>query len=267
MKWPGKLYRLANILSIDVAAGAAIGSLFFADFFGIPVGLNAISCLIISVWLIYTCDHLLDAYWLQSDAVTERHAFHRRNFSILVTVVLVAAVIDVLLVISLPHLIIRKGLWLSVPVILYLMFINRIAILKEPVAAAMYCAGVLVPVEIGYPVNLAGELLIAQFYLVVLMNLLLFSWFDVSKDRAQGTHSGVLVIGKRWTGAIIWLLFLLNSAIMITSGAGLHAVLLWSIASGNIVLYVFHRTFSAADKFRVIGDALFLLPVLSIFIS
>ncbi len=259
-----EIYRLVNILSLDVSAGAVIGSFFLADFFGTAPSTNGVACLALSVWLIYTSDHLLDAYRMGSIPVTPRHAFHRRHFSVLTCIVGVVALIDFSLVLTLPFSMIRNGMVLGVFIVLYLLFVNRFAAIKEPIAAALYCFGILIPMGAKSALSHMDILLTGQFFLVALMNLLLFSWFDFPKDRAQGTRSGVLVIGRSSAAKIIWLLFALNTFILVAAVPGLHFLLLWCIGFGNMVLFILHRKVGGHDNFRLIGDALFLLPVLSL---
>lgn len=258
-----KLYRLINILSFDVAIGAVICSTFFADFFGVTAPINGIAALFITVWLIYTCDHLLDAYKINGAPVTFRHRYHRRNFRMLTRIAAMAALADLILVFTLPSRMVVAGAILAVFVILYLLFINRVAIVKEPMAAAMYCLGILIPVGTGFPFEPMDALLIVQFFLVVLINLLVFSWFDATKDRLQGTHSAVLIMGRSRAVGLIWSLFILSTAILVLEHTSFHFILLWCIGLGNIILFSFHRRFRVYESFRVIGDALFFLPVLS----
>lgn len=259
-----KIYRYVNILSFDVSAGAVIGSLFFADFFRTTPSINGTLCLAISVWVIYTLDHLLDAYRMKGTPVTERHLFHYRNFRVLACILGVVALIDVGLILTLPFSMFRSGMILGILVGFYLLFINRFAVIKEPLAAAMYCMGVLIPIEGAGAWAVNDMMLIGQFFMVALMNLLLFSWFDFPKDQVQGTRSGVLVLGRSRTAVFLWLLFGLNSVILIVAASDLHFFLLWCIALGNMILFIFPREVAEREDFRLIGDGLFLLPVLSL---
>lgn len=51
----------------------------------------------LAVWVIYTGDHLLDAYRLQDQASTPRHRFHHRHFKLLLALAVIAAVTAVTL--------------------------------------------------------------------------------------------------------------------------------------------------------------------------
>jgi len=89
-----RAYRLLNILSLDIVAGAIICAIFFARVFNViilPYGLVSLG---LTVWVIYTADHLLDASKLRTAASTSRHRFHQKHFGALLVAALLAAVVD-----------------------------------------------------------------------------------------------------------------------------------------------------------------------------
>ena len=57
-----RLCQTLNILSIDIAAGAVICCAFFADILGVSVLPYGFITLGLTVWIIYTVDHLLDVW-------------------------------------------------------------------------------------------------------------------------------------------------------------------------------------------------------------
>ena len=67
-----KAYRLINILSIDVVAGAVCSALFFARLLQVSLLPYGIISLALTVWIIYTADHLLDAKRVEGVATTRR---------------------------------------------------------------------------------------------------------------------------------------------------------------------------------------------------
>ena len=88
------VYRLLNILSIDVAAGAVICALFFARLFEVQIKPYGLISLGLTVWIIYTADHLLDGIKTHHRAATKRHQFHQYHFKVLCVVMIVAIIID-----------------------------------------------------------------------------------------------------------------------------------------------------------------------------
>ena len=75
-----KILFYANILSLDVVAGALAGMLFFSDLLGVEVSGKAFVVLALAVWSIYTFDHLWDAKSTKNIPRSDRHYFHYRNF-------------------------------------------------------------------------------------------------------------------------------------------------------------------------------------------
>src|SRR5690606_1037114 len=86
MSYALKTYRLLNSLSIDVAAGAVICALFLAEILRSRPGTPALIMLGLTVWIIYSADHLLDARRIEREAVTHRHSFYQRHFQVMVTI-------------------------------------------------------------------------------------------------------------------------------------------------------------------------------------
>ena len=91
-------YRFLNMLSIDVALGAVVCGAFFARIVDIHVRPQGLAALGITVWIIYTVDHLLDVRRMRQEASTERHLFHQRHLRTLSVWVIVAIVLDTIMV-------------------------------------------------------------------------------------------------------------------------------------------------------------------------
>src|SRR5690606_25266203 len=104
-----KIYRLLSVLSMDVAFGACIMAVFIAEIFGVTVPLVTLSALGLSVWIIYTVDHLNDARHIGHASHTQRHYFHQHHFKRLRAAVIAGLVVELLLLYYLPSSIILKG--------------------------------------------------------------------------------------------------------------------------------------------------------------
>jgi hypothetical protein len=89
-----RYYRLLNILSIDIAVGAVICALYFSKIFEVEVRPYGLAALALTVWVIYTADHLRDARNILKRASSERHAFHQSHFGILLVLLICAVVAD-----------------------------------------------------------------------------------------------------------------------------------------------------------------------------
>jgi hypothetical protein len=262
-----RFYRLMNILSIDVVAGATVSALFFAKIFDVQVRPFGLLALGVTVWGIYTLDHLKDAKKIRHQASTERHRFHQRHFKVLTALLCAAVLIDIVLVFFIKKKVFEWGIVLAIVVGLYLLVQHVLRFLKELFIALLYTCGVLLlslpltPLKIGW--TQYGTII--QFGLVAWINLIMFSWFDQEHDRQDRQNSFVTILGSETTCIVLYALILLN---FILAGIQLY----FQGPSGEVgilgfmnltLLLVFHfrRTLARDDQYRLMGDAVFLFPV------
>jgi 4-hydroxybenzoate polyprenyltransferase len=253
------------LLSLDVVAGSICCALFFGKIYNSVLEVNTLVVLGLTVWLIYTVDHLLDASKIKNNAVTKRHAFHHKNFTTLLIVSLIVLVIDFVLTIGLPREVLHRGIIALILVALYLIFHSRFAIFKEAISAVLYCTGILITV-IPSTANYLHVLLFLQFFLVVAMNLILFAWFEVDYDVTQKSQSVATSLGKRKTGIIIWIIFVFNTLIWCFSFANPESSILWMMAFLHFAIFMLSSFFEKDERYRLTGDAIFLLPAVYLFL-
>ena len=60
-----KIIHFVQNLSLDITAGAVIMTLFLGQVFEVEVSGTMVAGLAIAIWLIYTADHLFDAFKLK----------------------------------------------------------------------------------------------------------------------------------------------------------------------------------------------------------
>src|SRR5688572_12452621 len=193
MKFLNHLYQYANILSLDVVAGAVISSLFFARLLHATVPAPVLAMLAFTVWIIYTLDHLRDARTIPGIASTDRHRFHQKHFRVIAATLAIVTVADLALIWFVSKDIIRAGAMLATVVIAYLVLQRYLKFLKEIFVACLYTAGILLPslVNTSSDISSFHHLVFVKFFITALMNLLLFSLFDHHKDRNHLQHSFV----------------------------------------------------------------------------
>lgn len=261
-----KLYKLLNILSLDIVAGAVICALFFAKVFSVVVLPFGLATLGLTVWIIYTTDHLFDAVSIKKEASTERHRFHQRYFNILLVCVVIVLILDSVLIFYIRPQVFKWGLILGCAVGLYLLVQRYLKFLKEIFVACMYTAGILLPSITITDLNLTyfHWIMIAQFALLALGNLLIFSWFDIDQDWKDNQHSFVTVFGKGVTEKIIWILLVLNFIIglAVVYEYVIPEIILLLMNAGLFFLFFFRKRYQQNDVYRIIGDSVFLIPVL-----
>jgi hypothetical protein len=102
------------------------------------------------------------------------------------------------------------------------------------------------------------------FLFAALINLLLFSWFDRTRDKVDGRTSFVTHLGEDITVNVLYTLVILNVAIAAYLGiassnqAGATVPLAMTLILAGILH--FRDWFAIGDRYRLLGDAVFLLP-------
>ncbi|MEX1241233.1 MAG: hypothetical protein WEB30_16045 [Cyclobacteriaceae bacterium] len=266
MKVVMNVYQYVNILSLDVAAGAVICSLFFARIFHVVVSPYGLAALALTVWVIYTIDHLRDAKTIKTVASTDRHRFHQKYFRLILAILCFVIAVNFILIWFVPQRVLIVGLALWVIVMVYLVFQRYLKFLKEFFVALLYTAGILLPSFSAMTLNphTVHWVLIGKFFITALMNLLLFSLFDCKEDQDQNQHSFVTWFGPASTRTGILLLGLVN----ILSGIGL-----WSFDPGAALIFIsmnmmllailfFQKHLMSDNRYRIFGDAVFFVPLL-----
>ena len=135
-------YRLLNILSIDVALGAVCSSIWLADYFQVELRIYAYLALGITVWIIYTIDHLMDAKRIPHQAASKRHQFHQKYFMPLVIITGVFILVDAVLVFFVRESIFYSGVIFSAVIAVYLVFNKWLGHLKDFFVALLYSGGI-----------------------------------------------------------------------------------------------------------------------------
>ena len=263
-----QFYRLLNLLSLDIAAGAVVGALFFAKIFNVHMLPYGQASLGLTVWVIYTTDHLLDARNLKRLASTERHRFHQRNFNALTIALVLAIIIDVILIFFIWKPLFMGGLVLSAIVASYFFIQRYLQLTKEFFGALLYSGGVLLaPLSLTLQVLTAPYLvLIIQFFFIALINLLLFSCFDREADQQDGHRSFANAAGEE---ALIKTIILLVSAVISISVYLIlrhpefkdPTLILFLMTIVLVSILVFRKQFTEGDRYRLLGDAVFFLPL------
>ena len=267
------MYRLINILSIDVALGAVCCALWFAKLFEVSLRPQALLVLALTVWIIYTADHLLDAKRTEGVASTERHRFHQQHFAFLLIALGLVVSLDLILVFFIRPAVFQWGLVLSGVMVVYFIVQRFLKYLKEVTVAVVFSCGVLLPsVAITQkPIDISLALIVSEFMLTALLNLLLFSWFDRYSDNQDRRESFVTLAGERGSKKFLEAVFLLNIALLAGSVFYLpymieKVVILFLMNAVLIFMFVRPAYFQTHDRFRLFGDAIFLLPIIYLFL-
>lgn len=268
------MYRYINSLSIDISLGAVIVSYFFSLVFDVPADGFSLLVLGLSVWIIYAVDHLLDAKRINAKTVTFRHQFFKRNFETLKRIVVFVIFITAgFTFYYLNKSTIIYGFGIGGIAFLYLIFQRQLAFGKELVGSILYTLGVLVPVVGQSDIVFTSDrfLIVIQFFLVVLLNLVLFSHFDERSDKVQQQQSIATQFSTTAINRIFWALFfftitigVLNVYLFPTGIIAVGIILMMATILGFIQYK--RNLFAIHDRFRYVGDAIFFLPLIYLFL-
>jgi hypothetical protein len=269
-----KAIQTFNLLSLNVVLGAVICS---AMFWKLPDGtgvVNIPSLLLLgcTTWIIYILDRLLDLRIYPANP-TERHKFHQEHQYNLSVLLVVLVVVAIALCFFIPRPILWFGCLLSLSLGIYFWVLNKflkrdkMQWLKEPITAICYSFAV---VGIAYvhhsSINLSGWILAFMFFLIASQNLLIFSYFE--KINLANSDNTIDLFGPKTSIRIIRILgfivlflaiFLFSSGWEYIHKVGLVLGIMSQILSFMPALATY---FSKNERYRWVGDGVFLLPVI-----
>lgn len=274
-----KAYQYIRAFSLDVVAGAAISARWISDFFNAQISSSTILALSLTVWLIYTIDHLLDARKVRSQTALFRHLVHQKNAPYLIGLAAIALMMLVYTMQFLSREILAYGIVLGIVVVAYLIFVHFIRKKpywgKEWFISVVYATGICLPTfaSLGSLNFILGYFWL-QLFILASINLLLFNMFEYKQDKLQGFNSFATVWGFDFTRKVILFLFLIFTII-------------WSLAflefkqqdfldyqaififMGSVLAIVLSKetTLKEEEWYRVIGDIVFVLPLIELLID
>jgi hypothetical protein len=259
-----------------VVLGALFSGMAVASVANCPMPRIWYLALPLAVWVVYTADHLLDARKLGEQAHTLRHHFHHQYFKPIAAIWLLSflSCISWIMWLAGPDLRVLAmaagGLVLGHLGLVALVGSRRsFLIIKELGVALIYTVGVW-----GGPSMLCQNCftpliygLAGHFFLLAFINLIIFSLFEAKTDLRDGHSSWVLGMGIKRTRRIIKILIGfalgLGVAIAFRTTGNIHWLaltqLLMLILLASIV--IFPKIFSKNNRYRLLGDGVFLLPV------
>ena len=258
-----RFYRYFRWLSLDVTAGAIVLMIFFCQELDVPYHWPEYTILGIVVWLIYTIDHLKDVSKLIAP-VSARRKFHVAHFRKLVYAGVVACLAAILLVFLQSERIVLFGSLIGSISGFYLFVSKRIDWFKEFWIAITYAFGILlVPIaRVGF-VN-TTILLVVGLILMALINLLLFSHFEVAEDEEEGFRSFASVMGSTMVNVTLAICFSLLAFVIYGLWMAITSVYIAIFMSTTFLLYLGIwqiRWFRRKERYRIFGDAVLMLPL------
>lgn len=257
-------YHFFNLLSLDVALGAVVSAAFFGRILHVSILPQGLVLLGIVVWLIYTADHLLDAWSMRKAATSERHRYHQQHFVTIVVIFTIISLIALILVFMIRVQLITAGIFFGVFVITYLLVSRWLKYFKELAGSILYTGGVMLPAWSLHTHALTTHqvALIIAFALIVFTNMLVFARFSIEEDILNRQKSLATIMGVHSMNTMI---SVVSTICFIVVGyeaiqqPGIDLLVLFIMESILLVIFLV-RYFRYHDRYRIYGDAIFLLP-------
>jgi 4-hydroxybenzoate polyprenyltransferase len=277
-----KIYRYLHFLSLDIVLGALASSCFAARLFGSDPGWVWWITLALTVWLLYTGDHILDALKHRKKIERELHYFMMKNRKSLVWSMGVVAVIDIMLILNLmdqelmKYALVLAGLVLLFYAMRHIFKKNRLlSVPGEFFVLVLYMAGTwlgpAVALESGFE---AGHGMIALIFAgVLLMNLGVISLYDIKLDSRMGITSLANLFGMKrtknlllGTALAIYLFSLLQFMVFDVDRFSQFALIVSGMATILLLDLFYPSRFRKNDYFRLVADAVLYMGFLSLLI-
>lgn len=278
-----KIYRTLHFLSLDIVLGALATSFFGSRLFASDPGLIWYITLALTVWLLYTGDHILDAFKHRKKIERELHYFMMKNRKTLVWSMGVVAVVNMLLIFNLlDQELMKYALFLAGLVLLFYAMRhvfrkNRLlSIPGEVFVLLLYLAGTwlgpAVAMEGGFE---AGQGMIALIFMgVLLLNLGVISLYDMKLDSRMGISSLANLLGTKRTKNLllgtaisIYLICLLQFMVSDMDRYSQYALILSGMTTILLLVVYYPSRFRKNDYFRLTADAVLYMGFLSLLIK
>jgi 4-hydroxybenzoate polyprenyltransferase len=278
-----KIYRYLHYLSLDIVLGAVASSCLAAQLFNTDPGPVWYVTLALTVWLLYTGDHMLDAWKQRKKIQRDLHYFMMKNRKTLVWSLTLVSAVDILLIFNMldkeymKYALVLAGLVLLFYAMRHVFRKNRILMIPgEIFVLLIYMAGTwLGPVVAGDMVFEPGHGLVALIFAgILLMNLGVISLYDMQLDRRMGIASMANLLGiKRTknlllgTGIAIYLISILQFMAFEMDRFFQYALILSGMATILLLVLYYPSRFRKKDYFRLAADAVLYMGFLSLLVK
>jgi hypothetical protein len=264
-----------NSFSVPVVLGSVSTSLFFARFFHADLPWVFYYLLGSTVWVIYTIDHVLDGQKTQMNSASLRHRIHyryRTSLGLVSTLLIVANALIATRYLTVEG--VFNGLPLALFVVVYFLTVHVKAFEKPFWWKEVFTAigvtwgmAILPGLSGDLSFSISNVMLMLIFTCINFSNLLIFSYFDKSKDHRDGVISSAIAIPKEQNKALInnvlitafallcfWVFLIQNVQKLAVS----MSFLMMINVLGMIVLQ--ESRFKKNNLYRLWGDLIYLIP-------
>lgn len=269
--------KLIQVLNLDVSIGAVVTSMYVSELIEVEVPLLWYIPLFSTVWMVYTVDRLLDSHRNQIKLVTYRHRFHKQYKKSLILVIGLLTIFNcafILIVFPLKLILFGSTIFLFVAFYLITAQIGTIRIYfplyKEVFTALGYSLGVvLLPYYfLGFSSSTLEILIFILVFKIALINLLLFSYFEINTDKLQQQQSAATLLGRKSILTIVWSLSFLSVsiAVILINSYTYKALVFMVMVLTLYIISINSKYFKIIDRYRILGDGVFLFPIIILFL-
>jgi 4-hydroxybenzoate polyprenyltransferase len=260
-----------SYISIDVAIGATASSVLITKLLEVPINIFSSLILSLTVWSIYTLDHLLDSQRGFKNHLSKRHQLHSKYSKQLTKILILVLLVIGVMLFFIPEITLLYGVILGCFLLAYFLSIHllksKFIVHKELVIAIIYTAGICIgPISQMEKSLLPKQyLIIVTLFIIVLFNLLFFSLMDKKNDQSANFPSFVTSMGDMATNLILKILCAVGAISLLTiyyQGLVREGILLTVMFSVLQVIYWNRRHIKVKLYYRYVGDGIFLLPIL-----
>lgn len=260
-------------MSIDVAIGSIGSSVLAVKVLNAKLPFFYWLILPMCVWIIYTTDHLLDAFKVKDKAVSGRHSFHFRYRKRIMLALFLTAIVSVFLIErNLEKEMVILGLCIYFFILTYLLS-NYLAskvfkfFPREVIIAVGYMAGTWgIPLIAKYPFISRYEWLILFNHFIIILSIpLLYSIYEYGADKAGGFISFSTSFGIKTAGILVWVLLGISTLVSGVSFIFFHrhvSGILLMMSGMLLFALVYKRKLMANEKYRTVCDTANFLPFL-----
>ncbi len=277
LKKIGYLYLSIRLLSFDIVFGALCGAFFASRVFDLSASIYFYITLASAVWVIYTLDHILDGKQMSENPVKSPETLHHKYRGTFIFLILIISTLNLYLVVKYLEKEYHLFGFSTLVLVFFYLLLNYILrkqkryFPKEFIIAALYTWGIFGGFLFLKDVITNLQILISvNYFLLVLVNVLLFSLIEIEKDKANQFHSFATYFGKRKTKKLVFLLLstagIFSFIIFIFNSVWIIPFILLTI---NFSLFVLTQTANTEKSGSITGiltDVVFFLPAILVLI-
>jgi 1,4-dihydroxy-2-naphthoate octaprenyltransferase len=266
------IYTLFRLVSLDIVFGVISGAYFASRIFDVSPSIYFWITLSTAVWIIYTTDHILDGIRTKKHNLGT-YRFHFTNRIVLMLIGIVAGVTSSIFVFFfLEKELIIYGIYTFVLVSIYLLlnfaFRKRYRFFpKELIISALYTWGIFGGfVVLKGNIELFQILVIINYFLLVLVNVLVFSYFDCEEDRINKFNTLAVNFGKDLTKRLIFIIlvtaFIFSLFIVLLYPKWIIFMIFVLMNFTLLQVIMFSSYFKSKGYYGIVADAIFFYPCL-----